>query len=181
MVSSLVILSSKWGCYATDGSSQYFVTGPFAIQKNSPECTGVLVNYTGGKPLPPSAIGFLPDTQNCGLRMRRECFLHHRFQSKPLISETSMHHGTCVKHMSWCMSRSLTKGGGENVHGIPGACAARNFAYLVRGPWQPDALMLLCWWQSVCGIGHVAASWSHRMGVLWCLCGPGNLYIGYAS
>ena len=24
---------------------------------------------------------------------------------------------------------------GENVPGIPGACATRNFAYLVRGPW----------------------------------------------
>ena len=27
----------------------------------------------------------------------------------------------------------LTHGGGENV---PVACATRNFAYLVRGPWQ---------------------------------------------
>ena len=34
-----------------------------------------------------------------------------------------MHHGTCVTHVPWCMSGSLTCGGGENVPGIPGACA----------------------------------------------------------
>ena len=84
----------------------------------------------------------LPDTQNCGLRMRRECrecFPRHRFQRKPLISDPGMHHGMCVKHVPWCMSGSLTNGGGGNVPGIPGACAARNFAYLVRGPWNPLA------------------------------------------
>ena len=47
-----------------------------------------------------------------------------------------MHHGTCVTHMPWCMSGSLTRGGGENVLSIPGACATRNFTYLARGPWQ---------------------------------------------
>ena len=46
-----------------------------------------------------------------------------------------MHHGTCVTHVPWCMSGSLTGGGGENVPGIPGACTTRNFAYLVRSPW----------------------------------------------
>ena len=34
-----------------------------------------------------------------------------------------MHHGTCVTHVPWCMSGSLTYGDGENVPGIPGACA----------------------------------------------------------
>ena len=46
-----------------------------------------------------------------------------------------MHHGTCVTHVPWCMSGSLTCGGGENVPVIPGACATRNFTYLARGPW----------------------------------------------
>ena len=45
-----------------------------------------------------------------------------------------MHHGTCVTHVPWCMSGSLTLGGGENVPGIPGACATPNFAFLARGP-----------------------------------------------
>ena len=45
-----------------------------------------------------------------------------------------MHHGTCVTHVPWCMSGTLTRGGGKHVPGIPGACATDNFAYLARGP-----------------------------------------------
>ena len=41
------------------------------------------------------------------------------------------------------MSGSLTRGGGENVPGIPGACATRNFTYLVRGPWRKELIHLL--------------------------------------
>ena len=77
-------------------------------------------------------MGLLPDTHNCGLRVRRVCrerFPHHRPQS-----DRSMHHGKCVMHMPWCMSGSLTRGGEENVPGIPGACTTDNSAYLVRGP-----------------------------------------------
>ena len=43
-------------------------------------------------------MGLLADTQNCGLRMRRECrerFPHHRLQRKLLVSGPGMHHGTC--------------------------------------------------------------------------------------
>ena len=47
-----------------------------------------------------------------------------------------MHHGTCVTHRPWSMSGSLTRVGGENVPGIPRACAPRNFTYLVRSPWN---------------------------------------------
>ena len=50
-------------------------------------------------------------------------FPRRRFQSKPLVSDPGMHHGTCVTHVPWCMSGSLTCGDGENVPGIPGACA----------------------------------------------------------
>ena len=57
-------------------------------------------------------------------------------QRKPLFSDPGMHHGTCVTHVPWCMRGSLTRGGGENVPGIPGACATRNFSYLVRDPWR---------------------------------------------
>ena len=60
-------------------------------------------------------------------------FPRHRLQRKPLVSDPGMHYGTCVSHVSWCMSGSLTPGG-ENVPGIPGACATRNFTYLARGP-----------------------------------------------
>ena len=83
--------------------------------------------------------GFLPDTKNCGLRMRQECrerFPRHRLQRKPLVSDPGMHHGTCFTHVPWCKSGSLTRGGGKKVPGIPGACATRNFPHLVRGPWR---------------------------------------------
>ena len=46
-----------------------------------------------------------------------------RFQRKPLVSDPGMHHGTCVTHVPWCMSGSLTCGDRENVPGIPGARA----------------------------------------------------------
>ena len=46
----------------------------------------------------------------------------HRLQMKPLVSDPGMHHGTCMTHVPWCMAGSLTRGGGENVPGIPGAC-----------------------------------------------------------
>ena len=50
-------------------------------------------------------------------------FPRRRFQRKPLVSDPGMHHGTCVTHVPWCMSGSLTCGDGENVPGIPSACA----------------------------------------------------------
>ena len=61
-------------------------------------------------------------------------FSRHRLQTKPLVSDSGMHHGTCVTHVPWCMSGSLTRSGGENVPGILGACATRNLMYLARGP-----------------------------------------------
>ena len=50
-------------------------------------------------------------------------FPRRRFQSKSLVSDPSMHHGTCVTHVPWCMSGSLIRSDGENVPSIPGACA----------------------------------------------------------
>ena len=64
-------------------------------------------------------------------------FPRHRLQRKPPVSDPAMHHGTCVTHVPRGMSRSLTRGGGENVSGIPGACANLNFTYLAKGPWLP--------------------------------------------
>ena len=48
----------------------------------------------------------------------------HRLQRKPLVSDPGMHHGMCVTHMSWSMSRPLTHDGAYNG----------NFTYLTRGP-----------------------------------------------
>ena len=80
--------------------------------------------------------------------MDRECrarFPHHWLQRKPLVSDPSMHHGTCVTHVPWCMSGSFTRSGGEDNPGIPGTCATRNFAYLARGPRTNDTLWDLRW------------------------------------
>ena len=52
----------------------------------------------------------------------------------PLVSDPGMHHGTCVTHVPWCMSGSLTRAGGENVPGIPGACTTCYFTYIVKVP-----------------------------------------------
>ena len=87
-------------------------------------------------------MGLLPDTQNCRLRMRREC--QERFSPPPRVSDHDMHQGTCVTHVSWCMPGSLTSGflwSWENVPGIPGTCATRNFAHLVR-----EAHDVYIWW-----------------------------------
>ena len=56
-----------------------------------------------------------------------------RHQRKTLVSDHSMHHGTCVTHVPCYMSGSLTRGGGENVPGIPGAFATHSLTYLTRG------------------------------------------------
>ena len=92
-------------------------------------------------------------------------FPRRRLQRKPLVSDPDMHHGTCVTHVPWCMSGSLTRGGEENVPGIPGACA-------------PTILRI---WQEV----HTAQSstvdfWNRcwrnntRFPKLWAVTGPYN-------
>ena len=60
------------------------------------------------------------------------------------VSNPDMHHGTCVTHVPRCKPGSLTSSflwsrGGENVPGIPGACASSNFTYLVRDPGRQNA------------------------------------------
>ena len=66
-------------------------------------------------------------------------FPRHWLQRKPLVKDAGMHHGTCVAHVPWCMSVSLTRGGGEKVAGIPSVCTILNFTYLVKGPWHWNA------------------------------------------
>ena len=83
--------------------------------------------------------GLLPGTWNWWLRMRRECrerFPHQRLESKPLVNDPGMRHGTFVTHVPWCISGSLTRVGGETIPGIAGACATHHFTYLIRVPLQ---------------------------------------------
>ena len=58
----------------------------------------------------------------------------------PRVTDSDKHHGTCVTLMPWCMpwpqtSRFLSTWCRGNVPRIPGACATRNFTYLLRSPW----------------------------------------------
>ena len=62
-------------------------------------------------------------------------FPRHQLQRSLLISNLGMHHSTCITHVPWCMSGSLTRGGRENAPGIPAACATHSISYLARGPW----------------------------------------------
>ena len=50
-----------------------------------------------------------------------------------------------VMHAGIVTSVSFEVVSGENFPGIPGACAIRNFAFVVRGPWEPDT-----WLDSSC-------------------------------
>ena len=77
------------------------------VNRMSTPCPG---KWTRGHPM-----GLLTNTQNRGLRMRREYrehFPRHWLQRKPLASDPGMHHGTCVTHVTWCMSGSLNHAGG---------------------------------------------------------------------
>ena len=58
------------------------------------------------------------------------------FSPSPRVSDPDMHHGTYVTHVPWCMPGSLTSGffWSRWRGNVPGACATRKFAYLVRGP-----------------------------------------------
>ena len=79
-----------------------------------------------------------PLTRNVKLRVAHVSRMPRTFpplphQRKPQVSDLGMHHGTCVTHVPWCMSGSLTHGGGENVPRIPRACATRNLTFLAKG------------------------------------------------
>ena len=63
------------------------------------------------------------------------------FYLLPRVSNPDMHHGTRETQVPWCMLGSLTcsflrsRWQGKRFR-HSGACANRNFAYLVRGPWH---------------------------------------------
>ena len=92
-------------------------------------------------------MGLLPDTQNCGLSMHRECQGHFPRHCGLAIP-------TCITARASRMCRVACRdrwlvvcfevGGGENIPGISGACITRNFEYLVTGPWYGKAYLDFC-------------------------------------
>ena len=102
--------------------------------------------------------------------MRRGCrerFPHHQYQRKPLVSDPGMHHGTCVAHVPWCMSGSLTRDGRKNVPGIPGACATHNFTYLARGPWTMNNELYFMLFISLLYETHVTPMMTSSNGIIF--------------
>ena len=72
-------------------------------------------------------------------------FPRRRIQRKLLVSDPGMHHGTCVTHVPWCMSGSLTRSGGENVPGIPGACAPAILLVWQEAHWNNMTFSKSAW------------------------------------
>ena len=92
------------------------------------------------------SLDLLPDTQNCGLRMRRDV--------GNVFPATDFKGNRCYR--SRHASRHAKPRWRENVPGISGACATRNFAYLVRGPYQ--SLSSLTW----CSVTHWCQNEKHN-------------------
>ena len=81
------------------------------------------------------ALGLLPDTLKCGLRMHRGCrehFLRHRGLAIPTYIMARVRHTCCDVCRDSKLVVSFEISGRENVPGIPGACATRNITYLVK-------------------------------------------------
>ena len=116
-------------------------------RKNKTYVTMYFLWGNGEKSKPWLPMGLLRDIQNCRLRMRRECrerFLRYRGLAIP----------TCITARAWstcrdaCRDRlpavSFEVGGGENVPGITGSCATRNFTYLIVSPRHQTPRYYLC-------------------------------------
>ena len=82
-------------------------------------------------------MGLLPDTQNCGCA----CAGNAGNVFPVTAGKRSRHASRHVRHARAVMHAGIANlrfpfqlAAGENVPGIPGACATCNFMYLVRGP-----------------------------------------------
>ena len=58
------------------------------------------------------------------------------FKGKPLVSDPDMHHGTCVTDVQWCISGSLTLGGGGKRSWHCRRMRNLQYTYLVRGQYR---------------------------------------------
>ena len=64
-------------------------------------------------------------------------FPRARLQRKPPVTDPGMHCGTCGTHVPWCMSGSLTRGGGETFPAFP-AHAHPQFYVAGKSPMRKD-------------------------------------------
>ena len=87
-------------------------------------------------------MGLLPDTQNCGCACAGNAGNVFPVTAGKRSRHASRHvrHARAVMHAGIANYRfPLKSAAGDNVPGIPGACATCNFTYLVRGPLKMDA------------------------------------------
>ena len=84
-------------------------------------------------------MGLLPDTQICGCACAGNAGNVFPVTAGKRSRHASRHvrDARAVMHAGIANQRFPLKSAvGENVPGIPGACATCNFTYLVRGPWN---------------------------------------------
>ena len=82
-------------------------------------------------------MGLLPDTRNCGCACAGDAGNVFPITAGERSRHASRHvrHARAVMHAGIANYRfPLKSAAGENVPGIPGACATCNFTYLIRGP-----------------------------------------------
>ena len=101
-------------------------------------------------------MSLLPNTSNCGCACAGNARNGFPATTGKQSRYASRHvrDARAVMHAGIANSRfPFNSAAGENVPGIPGACATRNFTYLVRGPW--------------CGRLLVCSSWPRAWVKLW--------------
>ena len=119
-----------------------YCIGGFAVGHEISNCTSPFNVHVIRYPCPTHNAGLWISYQITKIAVcacagnARDVFFRHRLQKKPLVSDPGMHRSTCVTHVTWCMSGSVTRGGGENDPGILGACATRKFSYPLRGQFK---------------------------------------------
>ena len=147
------ILENSWISIRIDIFSNFSHECPLKIStsggdleppRHVPDCPWVMFdlswNFRGHGPLTRYKNLQVAHAPKCWGRFPR-----HQLQLKPLVSHPGMHHGTCVTHVPWCMSGSLTRGGGENVPGIPGICPVILRIWQEANSFTGFPIMLLTW------------------------------------
>ena len=106
-------------------------------------------------------MGLLPDTQNCGCACAGNAGNVFPVTAGKRSRHASRHvrHARAVMHAGIANYRfPLKSTAGENVPGIPGACATCNFTYLVRGPCTTTYIL---GYVDKCQIYKARLHWKH--------------------
>ena len=111
-------------------------------------------------------MGLLPDTQNCGCACAGNAGNVFPVTAGKQSRHASRHvrHAGAVMHTGIANLRyPLKSAAGENVPGIPGACATCNFTYLVRGPCNVTTSNLILLIQCKISVPVAKPCWSRTL------------------